>query len=308
MARIHVLHENDEWLIPLRAAFRRQGQPWTEWHLDEGVLKLNEAPPEGVFYNRMSASSHTRGHRYAPEYTAAVLSWLESHQRRVINNSRALALEVSKTAQYASLQAHGVPVPATVTAVGRDAVLEAAADFPTPLILKHNRGGKGLGVRLVRDRSELKDVLRGPDYTAPIDGVTLVQQYIEAPEPFITRMEFIGGELVYAVRVNTSRGFELCPADVCETDPTPGPMFEVLPDFNHELVPSIQRFLAANGIHVAGVEFIADRAGNAYVYDVNTNTNYNAEAEAKAGISGMGLLARYLGEQLAAETAANQAA
>ena len=308
MARIHVLHENDEWLIPLRAALRRQGQPWTEWHLDEGVLRLNEAPPEGVFYNRMSASSHTRGHRYAPEYTAAVLSWLESHQRRVINNSRALALEVSKTAQYASLQAHGVPVPATVTAVGRDAVLEAAADFPTPLILKHNRGGKGLGVRLVRDRSELKDVLRGPDYTAPIDGVTLVQQYIEAPEPFITRMEFIGGELVYAVRVNTSRGFELCPADVCETGPTPGPMFEILPDFNHELVPGIQRFLAANGIHVAGVEFIADRAGNAYVYDVNTNTNYNAEAEAKAGISGMGLLARYLGEQLAAETAANQAA
>ena len=27
----------------------------------------------------MSASSHTRGHRYAPEYTAVVLNWLEKN-------------------------------------------------------------------------------------------------------------------------------------------------------------------------------------------------------------------------------------
>lgn len=308
MARIHVLHENDEWLIPLREAFRRQGQPWTEWHLAGGVLDMNDSPPEGIFYNRMSASSHTRGHRYAPEYTAAVLAWLESHRRRVINNSRALALEVSKTAQYAALRAHGVPTPATVAVVGRDAVLEAAAEFSTPLILKHNRGGKGLGVRLVEDRAALENYLGGPDHVAPIDGITLLQQYIEAPEPFITRMEFIGGRLVYAVRVDTAQGFELCPADVCATGPAPGPRFEILKDFDHALMPGVQRFLAANGIHVAGVEFIVDRAGRAYVYDVNTNTNYNAEAEAEAGISGMGLLAAYLGEQLAAETAANQAA
>jgi hypothetical protein len=31
----------------------------------------------------MSASSHTRDHRYAAELTAAVLAWLERHGRQV---------------------------------------------------------------------------------------------------------------------------------------------------------------------------------------------------------------------------------
>jgi hypothetical protein len=49
----------------------------------------------------MIASSHTRGHRFAPEATAVLLAHLERHGRRVVNGSRALQLEVSKAAQYA---------------------------------------------------------------------------------------------------------------------------------------------------------------------------------------------------------------
>ena len=126
MERIYVLHENHAWLDPLRAAFRRRGLPWTEWFLHEGVLDLGQAPPNGVFYNRMSASSHTRGHRFAPEHANAVLGWLESHGRRVVNGSDALALEISKAAQYAGLRAHCVPTPRTIAAVGRVAAVDRA--------------------------------------------------------------------------------------------------------------------------------------------------------------------------------------
>ena len=91
MSRIYVIHENDAWVEPLRAAFEELRLPFEEWFLGAGRLDLAEPPPEGVFYNRMSASSHTRGHRYAPEHTAAVLAWLERHGRRVANGSRALA-------------------------------------------------------------------------------------------------------------------------------------------------------------------------------------------------------------------------
>ena len=31
----------------------------------------------------------------------------------------------------------------------------------------------------------------------------------------ITRAEFVGGRFLYAVEVDTSSGFELCPADAC---------------------------------------------------------------------------------------------
>jgi hypothetical protein len=65
MNKVHVLHENGVWVEPLRAAFDALGTPYEEWFLDRGILDLRAAPPEGVFYNRMSASSHTRDHRYA---------------------------------------------------------------------------------------------------------------------------------------------------------------------------------------------------------------------------------------------------
>ena len=40
----------------------------------QSSLNTLNTPPQGVFYNRMSASSHTRGHRFAPEFTAVVLN------------------------------------------------------------------------------------------------------------------------------------------------------------------------------------------------------------------------------------------
>src|SRR3546814_12569246 len=76
MPKIHVLHENPDWLPPLAAALDRTGAPWDEWFLVEHAFDLSTPPPEGIFYNRMSASSHTRGHRFSTELTAAQLSWL----------------------------------------------------------------------------------------------------------------------------------------------------------------------------------------------------------------------------------------
>jgi len=95
MPKIYVIHENDAWVEALRDAFAALELPYEEWFLSEGTLDLSSVPPQGVFYNRMSASSHTRDHRYAAELTGGVLAWLQSHGRRVVNDSRALALERS---------------------------------------------------------------------------------------------------------------------------------------------------------------------------------------------------------------------
>jgi glutathione synthase/RimK-type ligase-like ATP-grasp enzyme len=316
MPKIFVIHENDAWVEPLRAALAARGLAYEEWFLSEGVLDLSSAPPEGVFYNRMSASSHTRGHRYAPELTGAVLAWLESHGRRVVNNGRALALEVSKVAQYEALRVHGIRTPHTIAAVGPDDIVAAARKLPAPFITKHNRAGKGLGVRLFQGVDALEQYVRGPSFAPSVDGITLVQQYVRAPQPIITRVEFVGGRLLYAVQVDTSLGFELCPADVCEVGEAfcpagesavaapspaaaaPAPRFRVLRGFTHPLVVRYQQFLGANGIGIAGIEFISDERGVAYTYDVNTNTNYNGAAEAEAGVSGMGAIADYLGREL----------
>ena len=301
MAKIYVLHENDAWLPPLRQAFAALGLPYEEWFLNEGAVDLSAEPPEGVFYNRMSASSFTRDHVHAPELTAGVLAWLQAHGRRLVNDPRALELEVSKVKQYAALAAHGIRTPRTIAAVGRDSVIDAARGFGTgPVILKPNRGGKGHGVQLFDDADALIAHIRSDAYEPPVDGVALVQEYIAAPAPFITRAEFIGGRFLYAVRVDTSLGFELCPADACAVDGGPPvPKFTIVDSIDADLQAAYERFLAANGIEVAGIEFVVDRDGDIFTYDINTNTNYNPDAEARSGRSGMGALARFLGDELA---------
>lgn len=303
--RVYVIHENDPWVEPLRREFAARDVPYDEWFLDRGILDLRAAPPAGVFYNRMSASSHTRDHRFAAEYAGAVLAWLKRHGRIVVNGERALQLEISKVAQYQALAAFDIETPPTIAVVGKEHIAEAADRHGFPLILKHNRGGKGLGVRLFLSAAALAEHLGSRDFEEPVDGITLVQRYIKAPEPFITRVEFVGGEFLYAVQVDTSQGFELCPADACNVEAAaaagacpadaPGEKFRILREFSHPLIPRWRAFLAANDIGVAGVEFIVDEAGRAFTYDINTNTNYNADAEAKDGRRGMGEIARYLG-------------
>jgi hypothetical protein len=310
MTRIHVLHENPAWLEPLGRAFDRHGLPWQEWFLDRGVFDLSQPPPEGVYYNRMSASSHSRDHRYAAEATACVLAWLERYGRRVANGGRALDLEISKARQYAALEASGIRTPETVVVAGKELLVAAARRHfaDAPFILKPNRGGKGLGVRLFHRPEALADHLDGADYEPPVDGLHLLQRYVQAPRPVITRAEFVGGRFLYAVEVDTAGGFELCPADACAVGEAfcpadgggaePRGRFTIVDGIDAALHHRYEAFLAANDIAVAGIEFIADAEGRLHTYDVNTNTNYNAAAEARAGRSGMDALARWLGAEL----------
>jgi hypothetical protein len=307
MSKIYIIHENSEWTVHLTRRLDELGLPYEEWFLDKGTVDLSAAPPEGVFYNRMSASSHTRGHRFAPELTEAVLAWLERHGRRVFNGSRALRLEVSKVNQYMALNAHGIRTPKTIAAVGKEQIVEAAKQLGAPsFITKHNRAGKGLGVQLFHSIEALRQYIESPAFEDSVDGITLVQEYIQAPEPFITRCEFVGGKFMYAVRVDTSEGFELCPADACQIgdlfcpvgETAMRPKFEIIDGFSDPILEKYEQFLRANDIHIAGIEFIRDQNGTIFTYDVNTNTNYNSEAEARAGKFGMLEVAKFLGEEL----------
>ena len=110
MKKIFIIHENDEWVMPLEIELKKINAPFEKWHMDTISIDTNVAPSNGVFYNRMSASSHTRGHRFAPEYTAVVLNWLESYEKRIINSSRALILELSKNFQYKELEKENINI------------------------------------------------------------------------------------------------------------------------------------------------------------------------------------------------------
>src|SRR5580692_8516138 len=308
--KVYVLHENPEWYAPLAAAFDHAGLPHEQWLLGEAVLDLAAAPPAGVFWSRMSASSHTRGHPFAKDQTRGVLAWLEAHGRRVVNGRRVLDLEMSKVEQLVALRAAGLDVPATVAVAGTRELAAAARALPAPFISKHNQGGKGLGVALFSSHDEFEAYLASPQYQPPVDGITLLEEYLRAAEPFITRVEIVGGAFAYAITADTARGgFELCPADACAVDQAPGQgpeLFALREGFDHPIIGRYLDFARAQGIEIAGFEFIETADGRLVTYDINTTTNYNAEIEAAAPRSALAAVASYLGGLLAGSARTRQ--
>lgn len=312
---IYIIHENKEWIPPFAQAFKRANVEFNEIVLTEGSIDLNSPPPKGVFWSRLSASSHTRNNTYSKEYGRAFLSWLESYNRCIINGSSVLELEVSKVKQYFALKEYfldsrlrsglkdsNISIPKTIAVFSENDLLESAKKISKPFIIKHNQGGKGLGVRLVDNEYDLKKYIESSEYEKPIDGVTLIQEYIESKESYITRCEFIGGKFHYAVRVDTSNGaFELCPADACEIEASSRPSiasaacsigsgdkFSLREDINAQspIVIELELFLQKHNILIAGVEFIETSKGEQVIYDINTNTNYNSVLESKIKSNG----------------------
>ncbi len=296
---IHILYENDAWLPPLVDALHERGLTSRPWFVEGGAVDLAQAPPEGVYVNRMSPSAHTRGHQGGVAATREILAWLESHGRRVVNGSAAFDLEVSKVRQDIALRAAGIQTPHTIAAIGRQGLRDAAERLGAPFVTKHNQGGKGLGVRLFRDLEAFEEFVSSDAVNETPDGVWVLQRYIVPPEPFITRVEIVNGRFLYAIRSSTEGGFELCPADACEsTDSAFCPVggtgkFALRPDIT-EADPLVRAYLALcdrHGLDVAGIEFVEDEAGRRYTYDVNANSNYNSTVESQHGLHGMGAIA-----------------
>lgn len=106
------------------------------------------------------------------------------------------------------------------------------------------------------------------------------------------------------MQVDASDSFELCPADACNVEeqfcPTnpDGNKFMIVKNYQNPLIEKYEKFLKANNIEVAGIEYMLDKQGNAYTYDVNTNTNYNSIAEKKAGRFGMQKIAEFIKVEL----------
>lgn len=311
--KIYILHENQSWVDPLISFLNEIGAPYENWFLNDAHLDLNSIPPEGIFYNRMSASSHTRNHRFSIELAESILGWLELHNRRVINDRRALTLEVRKTDQLLALRKYGFDAPYSIMANNPASLLQAAKNLrQTPFIVKPNRGGKGLGVKLYTTLAQLEQDIASQQLPETLDGVWIAQQYVKPVDGRITRVELIGGKFYYAVSVDTANGFELCPADACNIGDAFCPAdqaqetenadekFQVLSPYQNPDISRYEDFFKAVGIEIGAMEYALGEDGKRYIYDINTNTNYNSGAEAQLNNQwqGMRRVAEFLNYEL----------
>jgi hypothetical protein len=219
-------------------------------------------PPEGIFYNRMSASSLSRPS--LPRVHGGYVGLAQRHGRVVVNGERALQLELSKVAQYEALKAFGITTPDTIAVTGRDNIADAAENIGFPVIIKHNRAGKGLGVRLLFSAAALAEHVGSSDFEESRDGITLCSSdqgasAVHHAGRIRGRQSRLCRECRYLSRVRVVPGRCLPDRSCLErmSHCRAGDKFQILPKFEHPLLPAWQAFLAANDIDIAGVEFIA---------------------------------------------------
>jgi hypothetical protein len=303
--KIFIIHDNKEWIRELVSELESRKIEYYEWYFNGNTsflinnVDFNLEPPVGIFFNRISASSHTRNGRYSIEYCKCILQWLKRHNRIVINGLNTIDIEISKVNQYLLLGKCNILFPRYYMATNKNQVRQVAENrFSNNFIMKDNRSGSGHSVKRIENIGVLEDYLEN-EYTEPIDGVKILQEYIKPVKGYIIRLEFINYKLVYALQVMVSDGeYNLCPAGSCSL----GDKFNIIKAFGEHnyllLVKKLKQFCKINCINICGIEFIEDSNGNLYVFDINCNTNYNRFAEKKADIPNyaLGKLVDYLEE------------
>jgi hypothetical protein len=301
--KLYIIHENSEWMDPIRTALVKQNVDFTEWDMSQDVIyaHLHSIPPEGVFYNRISPSSFTRGNISAIDHTKTILRWLEQHNRKIINPISSFEIEISKTAQYLALTKTKINTPRTQILFGKKALEDTANITNFPFVIKANRGGKGIGVFIIKNIFELRSLLANKEKLYSPDEIYLIQELIISPNNKIFRAEFIGGKFIYLVEVDTSQGLNLCPADSCNIEDRTSreeskliQKFNIITDYTDPIIHQYESLLNEYKIDTAGIEFCVDKQGYKFTYDINVTTNYNQEAEKATMLSCYDTLAAFL--------------
>jgi glutathione synthase/RimK-type ligase-like ATP-grasp enzyme len=312
-AALAFLYEHPQWFAAIFAELERRKVPFDKIFIPEHFYEIGTQQASfKVLFNRMSPSANSREHGSGIFHTLAYLEHLQLQGVRVINGAKAFRFEISKAAQTSLLKSLGLRfLPSRIIHAPHQAVA-AAEGLRYPIIVKANTGGSGKGITRFNTPPELAAAVVAGQLDLGNDSVALVQEFIPARGGFITRVETLGGQYLYAIRVHLSgETFDLCPADICQT--STGQSLDnacvveasksglKVEGFNAptKVIHDIERIVRAAGIDVGGIEYIVDdRDGNIYYYDINALSNFVADAPRVIGFNPVENLADFLQEEV----------
>lgn len=282
---VTVLYEHPEWQKPLFSALERRKVQFAAFDLKRATFDVDLVPEAKLYFNQASPSAYVRGNTRAVPFALSFMRTLEIAGARVLNGSRAFSLELSKSAQGALLKKLGLHHPRSLAFNDVAAVEKAWSLYPA--LLKPEQGGSGARMFLLESHAELVRTLElTPDLWSP-DNLLLMQEHFDVdPSRGIVRMEFLGGELLYAMRVVSHGAFNLCPSEVCNPSdgsgghceipaqkPTKPVEFHPYPEIPKAAIDEGKAIVAAGGLDVGGIEYLEAKDGRRIYYDVNANSN-----------------------------------
>ncbi len=293
-----VLHEHPEWQTPLFAALERRGVSFAPLDVTRAAFSNVEPPRAALYFNQASPSAYLRGHTRAVPLALAYMRSLELQGARVLNGADVFALELSKSAQATLLRTLGIDCPRSVTFNDVSALRAHAGDMPWPALLKPDQGGSGARIHVVQSWADVEAIFKADPAVWLPDNLFLLQEYLSHDvEQGIVRLEFLGGELLYAMRVKTHGRFNLCPSPVCNPgegtgacavqpdhaiDTTPVEFFPY-PEVPADAVETATRIVRAARLDVGGIEYLDTDDGRRVFYDINANSNLRPSVAAAFG-------------------------
>jgi glutathione synthase/RimK-type ligase-like ATP-grasp enzyme len=311
-ADVVVLHEHPEWQKPLFEALARRGVRFAPFDLTRAAFTNDDVPRARLYFNQASPSAYLRGHTRAVPLALAYMRSLELLGARVLNGADVFALELSKSAQATLLRTLGIDCPYSITFNDVRALGRLAGDIRWPAVLKPDQGGSGARIQVVDSLAEVEAIFeRDPAVWLP-DNLFLLQEYLpHDADVGIVRLEFLGGELLYAMQVRTHGRFNLCPSPVCNPDegdsacalpeaPADAPPveFAAFPDVPPDAVRTAARIVRASGLDVGGIEYLETPDGRRVFYDINANSNLRPSVAAVFGFDPFERVVDYLVGQL----------
>ncbi len=311
-----VLYEHPEWQKPLFAALERRGVNYARFNVTSAAFSNHDVPAAQLYFNQASPSAYIRGNARAVPLALAYMRSLQRQGSRVLNGADVFALELSKSAQATLLRTLGIDTPYSITFNDVGALRRyAPQDLKWPALLKPDQGGSGARIQVVSSWEEIEAIFAtDPNVWLP-DNLFLLQEFLpHHPDEGIVRMEFLGGELLYAMRVKTHGRFNLCPSPVCNPDsgeglcerpdepPSPAPPVEFHPylDVPPEAVETGKRIVRAAGLDVGGIEYLETEDGRRVFYDINANSNLRPSVAGAWGFDPFDRVVDYLVQQLVA--------
>jgi hypothetical protein len=309
-----VLHEHPEWQKPLFAALRRRGVSFEPFDVTRAAFSNVEPARARLYFNQASPSAYIRGNTRAVPLALAYMRSLDLLGARVLNGADVFALELSKSAQATLLRTLGIDCPRSITFNDPGALRAYASDIEWPALLKPDQGGSGARIQVVNSLAEVDALFaRDPGIWLP-DNLYLLQEYLpHDPDRGIIRLEFLGGELLYAMRVVTHGRFNLCPSPVCNPDdgtgvceipgeqPTvdaPPVEFYPFPEVPGAAVATAQQIVRAARLDVGGIEYLDTLDGRRVFYDINANSNLRPSVAAAFGFDPFERVVDFLVHQL----------
>ena len=303
MTDLIVLFEHPEWQLPLFSALERRGISFVAFDLKRGAFDTDRVPAAKLVFNQASPSAYNRGHDRAVPLAQALIRAFELHGVPVLNGSRALSLELSKSAQGALCRSLGIEHPRSVAFNDVEAVLAQWTQWPA--LLKPEQGGSGARMYEVQSPDELRRLFdETPELWRPDNLMLLQVKFAVDPNRGIVRMEFLGGELLYAMRVVSHGSFNLCPSEVCNpADRTaaaaPAVEFYPYPEVPVEAVAQGKKLVEAGGLDVGGIEYLEAPDGRLIFFDINANSNLRPAIAAHFGFDPFDRVVDFLEKRIA---------